>query len=172
VNFTPVFDELVVCKIASAHHENTELDHFHSPVNFKNPLTTVWRIHSFCRGGRPASALMTTAPIRADPAAARRRKRLVHAPTARTHGLKAMPGTVRPLTSFCLVWLANGFAVGRQTKMPLSPQPRSGDSRISAGAKAVPTSALPSQRAARKPWRIPTPVYESETWVESPKPGR
>ena len=27
MNFTPVLDELVVCKIAPTHHENTELDH-------------------------------------------------------------------------------------------------------------------------------------------------
>jgi hypothetical protein len=35
VNLTPVLDELVVCKIASAHHKNIELDHFHSPINLR-----------------------------------------------------------------------------------------------------------------------------------------
>jgi hypothetical protein len=33
MNFTPVLDELVLCKIAPTHHENTELDHFQSPIN-------------------------------------------------------------------------------------------------------------------------------------------
>src|SRR5260370_28647599 len=33
MNFTPVLDEIVVCKIAPTHHKNTELDHFQSPIN-------------------------------------------------------------------------------------------------------------------------------------------
>src|SRR5260221_174156 len=32
MNFTPVLDELLICQIASTHHENTEFDHRFSPV--------------------------------------------------------------------------------------------------------------------------------------------
>src|SRR5258708_1642438 len=32
MNFTPVLDELLICRIASTHHENTEFDHCFSPV--------------------------------------------------------------------------------------------------------------------------------------------
>src|SRR3981189_3061363 len=32
MNFTPVFDELLICQIASTDHENTEFDHCFSPV--------------------------------------------------------------------------------------------------------------------------------------------
>src|SRR5258708_14490328 len=32
MNFTPVLDELLICQIASTHHENTEFDHCFSPV--------------------------------------------------------------------------------------------------------------------------------------------
>ena len=35
--------------------------------------------------------------------------------------MKAMPGTVPPLTSLCLVWFRNGYVVGLQTKMPAIP---------------------------------------------------
>src|SRR5260370_40205221 len=31
MNFTPVLDELLICQIASTHHENTEFDHCFSP---------------------------------------------------------------------------------------------------------------------------------------------
>src|SRR5260370_23147756 len=32
MNVTPVLDELLICQIASTHHENTEFDHCFSPV--------------------------------------------------------------------------------------------------------------------------------------------
>src|SRR5260370_41689259 len=32
MNFTPVLDELLICQIASTHHENTEFDHCFFPV--------------------------------------------------------------------------------------------------------------------------------------------
>jgi len=83
--------------------------------------------------------------------------------------MKAMPGTVRPLTSFCLVWFRDGYAVGPQTKMPALPaaplsrlQNLGGYCWSGTPQERVrvlcATSALPSQRTARKPWRIPTPV--------------
>jgi hypothetical protein len=37
VDFTPVSDELLVCQIASTHHENTEFDHcFLTPIVVDN----------------------------------------------------------------------------------------------------------------------------------------
>jgi hypothetical protein len=99
----------------------------------------------------------------------------------RSHGMKpsmkAMPGTVPPLTSFCLAWVGQQVSRSAHHRAarcnPLPPLSSFQNSAATAGTPPeqvrilCATSALPN---ARKPCRIPTPFNESEAWVECAKP--
>src|SRR3979411_2019125 len=100
MNFTPVLDELLICQIASTHHENAEFDHCFSPVAMGDCVIDLTKSLEWSGGCiLPASPRRASGRVVADPGvsgrqAATSKSSIAWTNAARSIGARA--GTILP----------------------------------------------------------------------------
>src|SRR4030088_3033169 len=96
MNFTPVLDELLICQIASTHHENAEFDHCFSPVAMGDCVIDLTKSLEWSGGcifpppPRPASGRVVAGPGVSGRQAATSKSSIAWTNAARSIGARAV----------------------------------------------------------------------------------
>jgi hypothetical protein len=92
MNFTSVLDELLICQIASTHHENTEFDHCFSPVTMGDCVIDLTKSLDGGSGGciLPASPRRASGRVVAGPGVSGRQAATSKSSTAWTNAARSI----------------------------------------------------------------------------------